>query len=179
MTWFDSDLSSGILGALADGNHGFGYALSLEAGRRIALGENLSLTPQAQLVYSNVRFDDFTGPSGEDVSIEGGDSLRGRLGLALERQASWTGEDGQVQRAVFYGIGNLHYDFLGGTKVNVSGTTLVSGNDRLWGEIGLGGTYNWGNDNYSLYGEVTASSSLKHFGDSHVLGGRLGFRLQW
>ena len=37
-TWYDSDIWSASLGTtLANGNDGFGYALSIEAGQKIAL----------------------------------------------------------------------------------------------------------------------------------------------
>lgn len=48
--WYDSDLGvDAVNPTLKDGNRGFGYALSLEAGQRIVLDPNWSLTPQAQL----------------------------------------------------------------------------------------------------------------------------------
>src|SRR5690606_7969042 len=46
-TWFDSDLNSDTVGRLGDGNDGFGYALSVETGKRIDLNEVWTLTPQA------------------------------------------------------------------------------------------------------------------------------------
>ncbi len=179
-TWFDSDLGSGTLGSLADGNDGFGYALSLEAGKRIPVKENWTVTPQAQLAYAAVDFDSFTGPSGELVSLSDGDSLLGRLGIALDREASWNDDGGRLRRTHFYGIANLHYEFLdGGTTTTVSGTGLLHQLDRLWGEAGLGGSYNWGDDKYSIYGEGSIKTSLADFGDSYALKGTAGFRIKW
>lgn len=61
LTWYDSDLKSSTLNdTLADGNDGLGYGLSVEAGQKIALTRQWSLTPQAQLAYSSVHFDRFT-----------------------------------------------------------------------------------------------------------------------
>ncbi|MCX5580522.1 autotransporter outer membrane beta-barrel domain-containing protein [Kaistia terrae] len=179
LTWFGSDLSSDILGELAHDNRAFGYALSIEGGKRIGISESWTLTPQAQLVYSSVDFDSFTDPSGAAVSLDKADSLAGRFGLAVEHQNSWKNADGKVERASFHAIGNLHYEFLDGTQVNVAGTGFTSKNDDLWGELGLGGTYNWGSDRYSLYGDVAASTSLASFGDSVELSGRAGLRVQW
>lgn len=177
--WFRSDLNSDTVGRLGDGNKGFGYALSVEAGKRIELNAAWSLTPQAQLVYSNVRFDSFTDPFGATVSLLDGDSLRGRLGLAAEYQESWTQDNGMVSRVSAYGIANLYNEFLDGTRVNVSGTEFASRADRLWGGVGLGGSYNWDDDKYSIYGEVLASTGLAHFGDSLEVGGMLGLRVKW
>lgn len=179
VSWFNSDLSSDWVGGLTSDNGGFGYALSIEAGQRVDISENWAIVPQAQLVYSNVRFDGFTDPFGAQVGGGSADTLVGRFGLAVEYNNSWTNEAGQNERAAVYGIANLHYDFLDGASTNVSGTKVGSQNDPLRGEIGLGGSYNWNDDKYSLYGEVSASSSLNNFGDSYSLGGKLGFRAKW
>jgi len=44
-------------------------------------------------------------------------------------------------RLHLYGIGNLVYDLMGGTSVDVSGTSLDSDIDRFWGSLGVGGSY--------------------------------------
>ena len=183
VSWYDSDLGSDVLGNLASGNDGTGYALSLETGKRIGLDNGLSLTPQAQLVYSSVDFDSFTQTyGGEDVagiSLLNNDSLRGRLGLSLDQNKSWRAEDGLVSRSHVYGIANLYYEFLDGTSVDVSGATLASRSDRLWGGVGLGGSYDWNNDKYSLYGEGSINTSLQNVADSYDLKGTVGFRVKW
>jgi outer membrane autotransporter protein len=164
---------------LADDNKGFGYALSLEAGQRIALNQHWTLTPQAQLVYLDVRFNSFTDPFGAAVSLADGASLRGRLGLAAEYQQRWKQDNGTVSRISAYGIANLYNEFLDGMRVNVSGTQLASRDDRLWGGVGLGGSYNWNDNKYSVYGEVMANTALAHFGDSFTIGGTVGVRVKW
>lgn len=178
-TWYDSDLDSNLLGGLTDGNDGFGYALSVEAGKRIQLNEHWLVTPQAQLVYSAVDFDTFTGPNDERVSLSDGDSLNGRLGVSLDHEQSWKGEDSKTRRTHFYGIANLYYEFLGGTSVDVSGTKLVHEQEKLWGGIGLGGSYNWNDDRYSIYGELSAKTSLSNFADSYSVNGTAGFRVKF
>ncbi len=180
VTWYDSNLYSNTLRrGLADGNDGFGYAMSLEAGKRIALNENWTLTPQAQLTWSSVDFDSFTDPYGARVSLDKGDSLKGRLGLTLGHERSWKDDDGQTSRVQFYSIVNLTNEFLDGTRVDVSGTKFYSRADRLTGGIGFGGTYSWANDKYTVYGEVSADSSLKNFADSYEVGGTLGLRVRF
>ncbi|MGO7718734.1 autotransporter outer membrane beta-barrel domain-containing protein, partial [Rhizobium johnstonii] len=67
VTWYDRDLNSSTLQtSLADGNDGLGYGLSIEAGQKIDLTGQWSLTPKAQLAYSSVRFDSFTDAYGAD-----------------------------------------------------------------------------------------------------------------
>lgn len=182
VSWYDSDLDSDVLGELASGNNGSGYALSLETGKRIELND-LTLTPQAQLVYSSVDFDSFTqkidGRDIADVSLREGDSLRGRLGLSLDREASWQADNGLLSRSHVYSLANLHYEFLDGTAVDVSGVELANRADRLWGGIGLGGSYNWNDDKYSLYGEASVNTSLENFADSYDLKGTAGLRVSW
>ena len=179
-TWYRSDLNSVTAKAgLGDGNHGFGYALSLEGGKRIAFDEAWSLTPQAQLVYSSVDFDDFTDPFGADVSLDRGDSLQGRLGLTLDHETSWQNANGMLDRLHVYGIANLYYEFLEGTKIDVAGVSFASEKDRLWGGLGLGGAYNWNDDKYSIYGEGMVNTSLNNFGDSYTVKGNVGFRVKW
>ncbi|WP_409566758.1 autotransporter domain-containing protein [Rhizobium leguminosarum] len=52
----------------------------MDTGQKIDLTGQWSLTPQAQLAYSSVRFDSFTDALGGGVSLDDGDSLTGRLG---------------------------------------------------------------------------------------------------
>lgn len=180
VTWYDSDLTSDTARRnLVDGNSGFGYALSVETGKKIDLHDDWTLTPQAQLVYSNVRFDDFTDPFGAQVSSGSNDSLRGRLGVSADNDKSWKDEDGKTKRSHLYGIANLYYEFLDGSKVDVSGTKFESQPERLWGGVGVGGSYNWNDDKYSVYAEISANTSLADFGDSYSVNGTAGIRIKW
>lgn len=179
-TWYDSDLTSATLGRqLADGNNGFGYGLGIETGQKIALGSNWSITPQAQLVYSSIRFSDFTDPFGARVSLDDGEFLISRIGLSADFESEWRGATGGINRAHVYGIANLYYDFLGRTTTNVAGTRFASENEDLWGGIGVGGSLNWADDKYSVYGEATAKTSIRDFGDSGTVSGTVGFRARW
>jgi len=179
VTAYDSDLSSDLAGRLVEGNDGIGYALGVELGQRIPVSPEWALTPQAQLAWSSVEFDDFDDAFGARVSLDSGDSLIGRLGLAVDRQSEWLAADGTTSRAHVYGIGNLYYDFQDGTGVTVADTAVDSEVDALWGGLGIGGTYSWADDRYGLYGEALAKTQLEDFGDSHVLNAKAGFRLIW
>lgn len=184
LTWYRSDLySSTAKKSLAGGkNNGFGYALSVEAGQRVTIDDHWSVTPQAQLQYSNVDFNDFTThwKGGKtDIALDKGDSLRGRLSISLDYQNAWQNDHGMTNRSVVYGIANLYNEFLDGTKVNVSGKAFANKQERFWGGIGLGGSYNWDNDKYSIYGEASVNTSFKNFGDSNNYKGTLGVRVKW
>lgn len=179
MTWYDSGLNSRLVRkSLTQGNDGFGYATSLESGKRTALDSAWSITPQTQLVYSNVDFDTFTDTFGTRVSKGHGESLQGRLGVALDHESSRFNARGAPIRTHVYGLANLHYKFLDATKVNVAGETFANRNDRLSASLGVGGSYNWDDDKYSVYGEGLVNTSLNQFGDSYSVVGRVGFRVR-
>jgi fibronectin-binding autotransporter adhesin len=168
LTRLSSDLSADSAGRLVNDNRGIGYALSLEAGRKMPLSGNWSLTPQAQFAYASVDFDDFTDPYGADVSlIRGGDSLKGRAGLALDYEAGIG-----PGRSHVYAIANLTYEFLNGSAVDVAGVDVAFKPDAFGAEVGLGGAYRWAGGRHSVYGEALASSS---FGGSYGFKGTVGF----
>jgi fibronectin-binding autotransporter adhesin len=177
--WYYSDLESDLLDTLVDDNDATGEAFSLELGQRVALGGGLSLTPQAQIVYSNVRFDRFADPSDASVSIEDGDSLRGRFGLSLDHQRSWEQRSGGTARSHLYGFVNLDYEMLDASSVDVSGTSLLRRDDRLWGELGIGGTYSWNEGRYAIFSEISADTALSSFGESNKLKANAGFRMRF
>lgn len=160
-----SDLNARMVGAIGDGLHGSGYALSLEAGRKVALDNDWSLTPQAQLAYSSVDFDAFTDAFGAEVALRKGDSLKGRLGMAVNYDEAATGSH-------VYGIANLSYEFLDGTSVAVSDIDASFEQQRFGGEIGFGGTYKWAGGKYALHGEALAAASFR---GSHSFKGTVGF----
>ncbi|CAN7423228.1 autotransporter-associated beta strand repeat-containing protein [Caulobacter sp. LjRoot300] len=170
-SWHDSDLNSAVLGELARNNEGRGEALSLEVGKRIPLGAKLSVTPQIQTAYSDVRFDPFIDPAGATVTPDRGDSLKTRWGVSLDRQNAWGGGRSHV-----YGLINLNYEWLDGTRVRVSGTPLDYATERLSGELGVGGSVGWRNG-VALYGEVSGNSPLKNLGDGYMLKASVGVRV--
>lgn len=178
--WYDSDLDSATAGQrLVDGSNGVGYALGVEAGKRIMLDPSWSLTPQAQLAWSSVDLDAFTDAFGARVTPGSNDSLLGRLGLSLDHQSQWQDRAGRTGHTNVYTIANLYYDFEDGSSVDLAGSTLSSRNERLWGGLGIGGTINWADDKFSVFGEAVARTGLENFGDSHALTGSLGLRVKW
>ncbi|KRA98401.1 adhesin [Devosia sp. Root685] len=180
LTWYDSNLSSTTANrSLVAGNNGFGYALGLELGQQIALGPNWSVTPQAQLIYSALKYDDFTDTFGAAVSLTDGSDLKARLGLSADYQTSWTDQTGQTNRLHAYGIANLYYDLLPETAANLAGTRLAREEEALWGGLGLGGTYSWNEGKYALHGEATAGTTLANFGNSYHLSGTVGLNVKF
>ncbi|AOF92493.1 autotransporter outer membrane beta-barrel domain-containing protein [Sinorhizobium sp. RAC02] len=179
-TWYDSNLSSSAVATgRISGNDGFGYAFGLEAGQQIALGTNWSVTPQAQLTYSRIDYNDFTDPFGGAVSLKDAHKLRGRLGISADYENSWADRNGQTRRLHAYGVANLYYDLQSNSDVRVSGVKFMTEQEALWGGLGLGGTYSWGNDKYAIYGEATVDTNLNNFGHNHTLTGRMGLNVKF
>ena len=173
VNWFDTDIGSSLAGAMKDGENAVGYGVSVETGKRFAAGGSWSLTPQAQLSYTNADMN-FLDNFGASVSSEDGDSLLGRLGLALDFRMV-TG----ATRSNIYAIANLQYELLDGTSVDVAGVTFRSETDQVWGGLGVGGSYSWAADKYALFSEVSVNTGLDNFGDSHSVNGTAGFRTRW
>ena len=176
LSWFDSDLESNILGSLARGNKGDGQAFSLELGKQTPIGRNLSITPQVQMSYAKVDFDRFADPSAAAVSVAKGESLKTRWGLAIDHQTSWKGRAGDTRRTRLYTVMNLGYEWLDGAVADVSGTPIANRDHRLTGELGLGGSYSWGDDRFTLYTEVSGDTAIADFGAGYNLKGTAGFR---
>ncbi|WOH74030.1 autotransporter outer membrane beta-barrel domain-containing protein [Bradyrhizobium sp. NDS-1] len=176
--FYRTDLSSALAGSMTHGNEGFGYAFSLESGKRFGVGNGFWLTPQAQLAYSKVDFAPFADRFGAQVWLGNAESLLGRLGLSVNHQRTWNDASGIVRSDV-YAIGNLHYEFLNGTSIDVAGSGFASANNRLWGSIGGGGTYSWANGRYAVFGEVTYRASFDNADQNHGYKGTGGFRLTW
>lgn len=180
LTWYDSALSSSTaMTNLVSGNNGFGYALGIEGGQQIAFTQNWSITPQAQLTYSDVTYDGFTDVYGAAVSLAEGDDLTIRLGFSADYQDSWTDAAGEINRIHAYGIANLYYDILPDSRTDIAGVEFVNTQDDLWGGLGIGGTYAWSDDKYALHGQVGINTSLVNFGKSFSLAGTAGLRVRF
>jgi outer membrane autotransporter protein len=178
--WFDSDIESDVLQrTLVDGSDGFGYAFSAEIGKSIDVAYRWSVTPQAQIVYSNVDFDTFSDPYAALVERSQADSLLGRLGVSIDHERAWLSAAGDTRRWKGYGLANLYYEFLDGTQTSVGGVDFTSRAERFWGGLGAGMSFNWADDAFSLYGEVGARTPFEDFGDSYAVDGTVGFRAKF
>lgn len=179
--WYGSDLTSATAKhSLVKGNNGSGYGLSAEAGNKVDLDNEWSLTPQAQLTWSSVTFDTFNDAWGAAVVSRSGDSLSARLGLSVDYRYAWRGTSGQLSRSTVYAIANLYQELIGGSgKVKVAGVDFDTGSDRTWGGLGAGGTLTWADDKYAFYGEGSVNTSLRAFAESYAVKGAVGLKVKW
>lgn len=172
--WFDSDLKSRSAGTLRNGAKAHGYGLGIEAGKAWDLRQGLALIPQAQLTYLSTRFGSFNDRFGARVESDKGDSLQGRVGIALDYKRDWQ-SSGVSREASVYGVANVKHEFLDGTRVRVANVPVASRMARTWGSVGLGANYGWGG-RYALYGQVDADVD---FSGSHVVTATAGFRMMF
>ena len=182
VTWFDSDLSSRQLGDdLASGNKGFGYAFGVEAGKRIALNPDWTVTPQGQLYYASVAFDDFTDPSGARHQLDEGASMPARLGVSLDQERAWKSPQPQWQVADAFRrprqpLLRLPRSDRGKRRRHVADRQQC----RRSGGLTVGGTYIAGTYGaYAVYGEGLISTSLASFGDNYTNAATFGLRMLW
>jgi outer membrane autotransporter protein len=99
--------------------HGHAVTTSLEAGLPIPLRANLSLEPQAQLIWQHASIDDLNDGI-SNVSFHAANGLVGRLGLRL--QGTFEGAGAQWQP---YARANLWRYFNGTDSATFAGTTVI------------------------------------------------------
>ena len=178
-TYFDDvDLSSRTRGMVQSDLSGHGYALGLEAGKRLGWAglAHVALTPRARVVWSTVKLEDFAdlaGVAGSGrVALETATSLKGRLGLLTETAfggatlEDWTGDGGRL-----FGSLDVEHEFSADRETRASGTALASEVQATWGRVGLGGAVSW-TEGLTLSGEgfyATAGSANTDFGGSLTL----------
>ena len=144
-TWYDVKLTSGGM-VLKDGAKGLGLALGVEAGRPIAAGDGLTVTPGAGLSWSEVGLS-FTR-SMYEVSVEDVRSLVGRAGLRVEMEAGFR----------LFGSVEATHEFSDRRSARISGERMVSTPlsateaEKTGFRLGVGGAHGWGDGRYALRG---------------------------
>lgn len=117
-TWFDGRASSNA-GQSIDID-GSAVTASLEGGYPIALDEQWSLEPQAQIVWQHLSLDD-TADRYSSVSFDSEDTVTGRLGLRL--QGRYETSAGLIQP---YLKANLWHSFSSDQTVRFAGDPIVT-----------------------------------------------------
>ena len=173
-SWYSTDLSAGGVGAgTVNDIDGDGHSVSVEVGRSIALNDELTITPQAQLSYAKVDTDDFIGANAEVVKLTNSKSLKARFGAELSKQLD-SGTRGFILASVIH-------EFEDETQVNVSGANLTNSVDQWSGELGGGIKHAWGEGttHYETFAAITAGTSLNNFGDSNSVQLELGLKAKF
>ena len=165
----EGDLKSGDT-ALTTKNEAVTIGVAAEIGYRQPLGPaGLAITPQAQLDWTNVDFDDFTDPDGLRVALVDGDILAARVGFALDRE--WSLDD---QEGHFYGSVNLRLPLDGETATKVAADTVTSELEEMSLDFAAGASWAWG-ERYALIAEAGTAQGDETEEYRGSLGIRFGF----
>ena len=170
LTDYDVDISTDKRGRLKGSGGALGHLLSLEAGRRAALNERVTLTPRAWLTRSGISMN-FTDKVGSRVSLSQSRQLTGGLGVVAETE--------RVEERKFAFRGSLGVDRIlsgDGTTAKVSGEKLESESDgtRVRVLLSLGGTYR--SDNFAFSGGVSVDGLSS---DDQEYSGRLNLEMRF
>ena len=153
-TDYDIDVSSDTVGLLRAGVGGFAHSLGVEAGRRFAIGDAVSLAPRARLAHRRLAVDKFTDTVDARVSISDVDRLVGGLGVVAETTRHWDEEEFLLRGSL-----DLERTWSGAeTVAQVSGeqlTAKAAPNSLL---LGLSGV--WRRNRLSFSAEVSTRSAL-------------------
>ena len=130
---FSSDFTSGG-STLASGNGASSFTVSGELGYPVPVG-GMIVTPQLQLVWADVDFDDFIDANLTRVSIDDGQTLNSRAGISVERKWMETGET----EGSFHAIANLLSSIDGETSAqSTDDGLLVSELEETAVDLGIG-----------------------------------------
>lgn len=121
---------------LVDKFSGGALSGSLETGYSFRLGGRWVVEPQAQISYTHVWFRDFTDQSSAYVAGDRGRSLRGRIGLRIQK----TFDLAEGQPFSPYLIANVVHEFLGDNRVLANGVSVSSDIGGTTYEVGAGAT---------------------------------------
>ncbi|MCS3601170.1 fibronectin-binding autotransporter adhesin [Buttiauxella sp. BIGb0471] len=180
MMFFNSDLNSSIVGtSLKSDNKGKGYAGSVESGWRLDAGNGYAITPQAQLVWSRVSFDSFDDTFGSRVSLKDGDSLLARLGVSGDHRAEWQAKDSTKTRSYVHVNLDVLQEMADGSTVKIEEVKFSSRDARTQIALGVGGTLDWNDGRYAVYGKVGVQASPHNPSDNYGAGGNVGIRISW
>ena len=146
----------------------------IDAGYRMDMASSWFIEPKATLAYVQTSFDDMD-VFGTDVSIDDGDSLRGRLGARLGTSMQSNGNvfEPYVEASVW---NEFDGDYSAAFSSAGTGLTPAFDADGVFGEVVLGASLiNVGNG-WSGFG-----NGAVQFGEDSMLGftGNLGVRKAW
>jgi fibronectin-binding autotransporter adhesin len=89
------------------------------------------------------------------VRIKAQEQMLGRLGLAIDYRV---GDGSSKPMRKVYGIANLLHRFSDDPESFYSGQRYSAEVEQTWGELGIGGSIDWYNDEedslFKLYGEI-------------------------
>ncbi|SFP80658.1 autotransporter outer membrane beta-barrel domain-containing protein [Variovorax sp. 770b2] len=153
--------------------HGKTITASLEAGYPFALGDNVSLQPQVQLIWQRSSVDDFDDGL-STVRFQRDNAVTGRLGARLEGSFSAAGGTWKP-----YLKANLWHTF-SGTNALFFGPTDQVGNRRNASALEVGaGVVGQVSKTVAVYGGLAYTRAIGNDGEQSGMQGQVGMRLRW
>lgn len=168
--WLTSDLSQTTTGVVAADVKSLGRLASVEVGRSYGWRDALTLTPQAQLTWAQVKTDDAA------IASSDSETLTARLGLAAEH--GWTLENGAAAR--LFGAVDVSHVLDNQASISVDGSEFNTQMPDTTAALALGGAVDLRTDAglMSVYGQISGTRALDA-GKADGLAGGLGLRWQW
>lgn len=167
---FDSTINPN--GGVAVDVEGEGYGASVEFGMPFEMPNGLTLTPQAQLAYSDVDIHDVAnlGGGGLTGSLSDGDNLTARIGLRAEQTFA--------SGSMLFGQVDYYHVLDNETSVAFGSNSIATLRDQNSVALSIGG-YMTISDTTSLIGEITGMTSVGASEKDRSLRGRLGFQIRF
>jgi outer membrane autotransporter protein len=179
-TWYDMSMT-GHRGLHDGDTQGWGFAISLEAGYPIPLGDGWVIEPETQFVYQGFDIDSFNDGAA-DIDFRDLNSAAGRLGLRLGRDWVVKRDHGQgaPQHFSAYGQVDVWNEFLGEPTTQFSSQTgpvdFSADLGGTWTKLSLGASLEL-TPSTMLYGNVGYDTSFD--GDATAYEGKLGVKITW
>ena len=153
---YAGDLSAGSESLAAD-NDANSFGMAAELGLPVAATSifpeavGITLTPHAQVIWSDVAFDNFTDANGALVSVQDGRNVFGRIGLAVDGE--WSQQE--INGGMHVGAALLA-PIDGETKVVSGSQTFVSELEEVAADLSLGASFLI-QDRYAVSADVATS----------------------
>ena len=168
--WFDVEFEAPAENSEAqtDAN---AWVMSFEAGKRFTTESDYDIIPEVQLIYADIDFDSFTDTGGLDVTHLESKSLKGRLGVRLQRVFQLS-DASTIKPFITL---DLMHEFKGDAVIDISGLDLSSTFDGTSYGIGGGFEFDFGSSSIYLKGSWEKFDSSQ--GD--LLDLIAGFKFRW
>ena len=137
-----------------------GYTMELDRLIGRSLRPDATLTPSAQIAWTSVDFDDFTDANSMDVSLEDGEVLLARAGVAFED--AW--KDISLR-----GYADVLVPLDGEVATKLDETEMTSKRKDPVFDLGIGSTYSWGGA-YALSADISTQQGGEVTGYTASLG---------
>ena len=159
-------------GAAAVEVDGGGYEISVELGKSFMLPNEWTLTPQMQVMYSDIQMDDVPDrvDGGRIGSLVDGDTVTTRVGLRTEHAFA--------NNSTLYGQIDFYHTFDNAASVVFGQNTVFTERGQNTAALTLGGNVPL-SDYAQFYAEITSETGLGNSSDDYSFGWNIGFELQF